>query len=416
MLLVIQFDVLSIGKIMEDEKIRKANEGIIPIVLPHVKDYQRALRELEYAESSFLNINRVVWLHVREAITSIGNALDLFKVGYPDAACYCLRQAIELATCFVYLHELSADERNDRLSAWRSQTEKFPMRKKMEEELERLDGVYSEIHNHMPLFFEHLEAVNKRINKHVHKQGYDFFYHYRHFMPSTKKQALFVSLIKEYEGFIEATIGVVAVFKLVLDPLPILLSEEEIENRLPDLLTEPYSKLFMERYIGKEFIKEFKSTERYQDFKNDIELRPRLNDAVYDLRKWQIFERKNAPQILEQIDQLNYMERLVVLLALASNKVAHVYFYDGLLMFTTDVKCNRTILSWSSDEFKQVRFSEHRMNVPFKDVLLTVFNTYDGDACFVEHDVPFDAEEWLSLCKIVTDFNSRVMEQEKSME
>lgn len=397
---------------MNREEIRKANEGIVPIELPHAEDYQSALSELETAETSFLGINRVVWLQVREAITSIGNALDLFKIGYPDAACYCLRQSIELATCFAYIHELPECERKEKLAAWKTQSPWFPLRGKMEKKLESVGGEYSDMHKRMPLFFSNIEKINERINKHIHKQGYDFYYNYRHFMPSEKKHAL----IEEYEKFIEATIGVVAVFKLVLDPLPILLSEEGIENRLPDILTEPYSQSFMERYIGKEFIKEFKSTERYQDFKNDIELRPRLNDAVYDLRKWQIFERKNAPQILEQIDQLNYMERLVVLLALASNKVAHVYFYDGLLMFTTDVKCNRTILSWSSDEFKQVRFSEHRMNVPFKDVLLTVFNTYDGDACFVEHDVPLDAEEWLSLCKIVTDFNSRVMEQEKSME
>ena len=401
---------------MNREEIRKTNEGIVPIELPHAEDYQSALCELEAAETSFLGVNRVVWLQVREAITSIGNALDLFKIGYPDAACYCLRQSIELATCFAYIHELPECERKEKLAAWQTQSSWFPLRGRMEKRLESIGGEYADMHKRMPSFFSHIENINERINKHIHKQGYDFCYQYRHFMQSEKKHALVASLIEEYEEFIEVTIGVVAVFKLVLDPLPILLSEEEIKNRLPDLLTEPYSQSFMERYLGKEVVEEFKSTIRYQDYKKDIELRPRLNDAVYDLRKWQIFERKNAPQILEQIDQLNYMERLVVLLALASNKVAHVYFYDGLLMFTTDVKCNRTILSWSSDEFKQVRFSEHRMNVPFKDVLLTVFNTYDGDACFVEHDVPFDAEEWLSLCKIVTDFNSRVMEQEKSME
>ena len=261
-----------------------------------------------------------------------------------------------------------------------------------------------------------IEKINERINKHIHKQGYDFYYHYRHSIPSEKEHALVDSLIEEYEEFIELTIGVVAVFKLVLDPLPILLSEEEIENRLPDILTEPYSQLFMERYIGKKNIEEFKSTARYQDFKNDIASRPRLSDAVYDLWKWHIFERENAQQILDQIAQLSYKEKLVVLLALASNKVAHVYFYDGLLMFATDVKCDRTILSCSSDEFKQVRLSEHRMNVPFKNVLLTVFDTYDDDVCFVEHDTPFDAEEWFSLCKIVANFNSKALEQAKGME
>lgn len=397
---------------MNREEIRKANEGIVPIELPHAEDYQSALSELETAETSFLGINRVVWLQVREAITSIGNALDLFKIGYPDAACYCLRQSIELATCFAYIHELPECERKEKLAAWKTQSPWFPLRGKMEKKLESVGGEYSDMHKRMPLFFSNIEKINERINKHIHKQGYDFYYNYRHFMPSEKKHAL----IEEYEKFIEATIGVVAVFKLVLDPLPILLSEEGIENRLPDILTEPYSQSFMERYIGKDDIEEFTRTARYQDFKNDIERRPRLNDAVYDLRKWHIFERKNAPQILDQLDQLDYEDRLVVLLALASNKVAHVYFHYGLLRFTTDTKGKGISCPWSSDDFKQIQFSGHRLNVSFKDVLLTVFDTYDDDVCFVEHDTPFDAEEWLLLCKTVASLNNNVISQLKDME
>ena len=49
---------------MNREEIRKANEGIVAIELPHAEDYQSALRELEAAEASSLGINRVVWLQV----------------------------------------------------------------------------------------------------------------------------------------------------------------------------------------------------------------------------------------------------------------------------------------------------------------------------------------------------------------
>ena len=400
---------------MNREEIRKANEGIVPIELPHAEDYQSALRELESAEASFFGINRVVWLQVREAITSIGNALDLFKIGYPDAACYCLRQSIELATCFAYIHELPECERKEKLAAWQTQSSWFPVRGKMEKKLERIGGEYADMHKRMPSFFSNIEKINERINKHVHKQGYDFCYHYRHFMPIEKKRQLIESLISEYESFVKTTIGVVAVFKLFIDPLPILLSEEDVANRLPGLLTEPYSPVFMEKYIGREFVAEFKATQRYKDFKEDIIRRPRLNDATYNLKQWQIFERKNAPQILAQLEQLDYCERLVVILAINSDKIAHIYFYDGLLMFATDIKCDRTILPQSSDEFKKVRLSERKRNIPFKGVFLTVFETYDNDACFVEHDVPFADEEWLSLCNLVAGFNNNIMEQMKSM-
>ncbi len=401
---------------MNDEEIRKANEGIVPIELPHLKDYQLALRELESAESSSIEINRLVWLQVREAITSIGNALDLFKHGYPDAACYCLRQSIELATCFTYLHELPEQERNVKLAAWKTQFTWFPLRGQMVKKLENLGGEYADMHRRMPSFFNHIDAINERINKHIHKQGYDFCYNFRRFLPLERRRLLVGSLIKEYESFIETTIGVVAVFKLVLDPLPVLLAEEVVANRLPGLLTEPYSSVFMEKYIGKEIIDEFKTTQRYKDFREDIIRRPRLNDAVYDLKQWQMFDRKNAPQVLEQMEHLDYYERLVVLLALCSNKVAHVYFYDGLLIFVTDVKCNRVTISQSSDEFAQIRFGKRKRNVPFKGVLLTEFATYDNNACFVEHDVPFEDDEWLSLCKVVADYNNTITEQIKSME
>lgn len=401
---------------MNREEIRKANEGIVPIELPHAEDYQSALRELEAAEASFFGINRVVWLQVREAITSIGNALDLFKIGYPDAACYCLRQSIELATCFAYFHELPERERKAKLAAWQTQSSWFPLRGKMETKLESVGGEYADMHKRMPSFFTHIKEINERINKHIHKQGYDFCYHYRHFMPIEKKRQLVESLIREYESFVETAIGVVAVFKLVIDSLPILLSEEDVANRLPGLLTEPYSPVFMENYIGREFVAEFKTTQRYKDFKEDIIRRPRLNDAVYNLKQWQIFERKNASQVLEQCEQLDYFERLVVLLALHSNKVAHVYFYDGLLMFVTDVKCNRTITSQSSDDFKKIRLSGQKKNIQFKGVLLTVFETYDNDSCFVEHDSPFEDEEWLTLCKLVADLNNTITEQIKGME
>ena len=401
---------------MTNEEIRKANEGIVPINLPQASEYHSAICELEMAESSFVDINHVVRMQVREAIAAIANALDLFCIGYADAACYCLRQSIELATFFAYIHELPEEERKEKLSAWKTQSQWFPMRGKMEKRLDSIGGEYADMHTKMPSFFTHIEDVNERINKHIHKQGYGFCYNYRRFMPIEKKLLLEESLIDDYATFVETAIAVVAVFKLVIDPLPVLLSEDDVANRLPDMLTAPYSNHFMDKYIGKTTIEEFKTTNRYKEFKAEILQRPKLNDAVYNLKQWHIFERKDALQILEQFDELDYCERLVVLLSVQSSKIANLYFYDGLLMFITDVKCNRTTVSQSSEEFKQIRLSEHKRNVPFKNVLLSVFTTYNNDACFVEHDIPFAGEEWLSLCKLVADFNNKFAEQMKRLE
>ena len=393
---------------MNTEEIRKHNLGILPIEIPHAEDYQWALSELDLAESSFLGMNLVVKLLVREAIAAIGNALDLFKTGYSDAACYCLRQAIELATCFTYIHELPENERQEKLSAWRTHAKWFPLRGKMEKKLRDLGGEYADLHTRMPRFFQKVETITERINKHIHKQGYEYCYCYRNLLPPAKKQTVVDSIVREYESFIEEAIGVVAVSKLVLDPFPILLSEEEIANRLPGFMTEPYSHGFLEKYIGEDFLNEFKTTRRYEEFRNEIMKRARINDAVYDLKQWQHFERSNINQILNQIEQLDYYERFVVLLAHASKKIAHILFFDGLSFYTTDVKCNLTATSMSSEDYRQFHFHEKKKNNPFKGTLLSVFPTYDNDFCFVEHDVPFDDNEWVELNALVKQYNQSI--------
>lgn len=395
---------------MNDEEMRKGNIGIVPIILPHAKEYHQALRELDWAEPFFLGLNSVVQLQIREAIASIGNALDLFKAGYSDAACYCLRQAIELATCFAYIHELSENERKEKISAWKAHAQWFPTRGKMKKRLESLDGEYADMQSHMPRFFQRVEEVNERLNKHVHKQGYEYCYSYRRFLPTEKQRAIHENLVRQYEGFVKETIGVVAVCKLVIDPLPVLLSDEEVDNRLPDMLTEPYSPEFMEKYMGEEVISEFKRTRRYEEYWNNIMKKPRLNDAVYNIKQWYHFDRGNVDQILDQIEQLNYHERLVVLLAMFSNKIARVYFHDGLLMYFTDVKSNNVDLSLSSENFEKIRLGESRRNNPFKGSLLSVFSSYDNHAFFVEHDVPFEDNEWNELCAMVDKYNQSVVQ------
>ena len=395
---------------MNDEEMRRGNIGIVPIILPHAKEYHQALRELDWAEPFFLGLNSVVKLQIREAIASIGNALDLFKVGYSDAACFCLRQAIELATCFAYIHELPENERKEKLSAWKAHAQWFPTRGKMKKRLESLDGEYADMQSRMPRFFLHVEEVNERLNKHVHKQGYEYCYSYRRFLPTEKKRAIHENLVRQYEGFVKETIGVVAVCKLVIDPLPVLLSDEEVANRLPDMLTEPYSPGFMEKYLGEEFVREFKTTRRYEECWKDIMKKPRLNDAVYNIKQWYHFDRGNVDQVLDQIEQLNYHERLVVLLAMFSNKIARVYFHDGLLMYFTDVKSNNVDFSLSSEDFKKIRLGESRRNNPFKGSLLSVFSSYDNHAFFVEHDVPFEDNEWNELCAMVDKYNQSVVQ------
>ena len=336
-------------------------------------------------------------------------------MGYADAACYCLRQAIELATCFAYIHELPEHERQEKLSAWKNHTAWFPVREAMKRKLKNLGGEYADMCAHMPRFFKRVEEINERINKHIHKQGYEYYYTYKTFLSKEQKESVNEKLVREYEIFVEEAIGVVAVIKLVVDPLPVLLADEEVANRLPGLLTEPYSPCFMEKYIGEEAINEFKTTRLYKAYLCDIMKRPRLNDAVYAIKQWNHFDRSSIGQILNQMEQLDYCERLVILLAMSSKKIANVIFHDGLLLFTTDVKSHRSDFSFSSIEYKQFRSSTSQTNNRFKETLLSMLPTYDNDVCFIEHDTPFEDDEWRELCAMAERLNNVFAEAAEKM-
>lgn len=142
---------------MEEKDIRRANLGIAPVILPKDKEYRAAIAELEWAETDFLNVKWLIRLQVREAVAAIGNALDIFLAGFPDAACYCLRQAIELSTSFVYLNELPPDKKAEKIKAWANVYDSFPMRGKMDAELQEFGGDYAEMRGRMPNFFNRIK-------------------------------------------------------------------------------------------------------------------------------------------------------------------------------------------------------------------------------------------------------------------
>ena len=52
----------------------------------------------------------------------------------------------------------------------------------------------------------------------------------------------------------KTAIGAVGVYRLAIDPLPVLLMDEDVRLRTGDLITEPYSQEFVDNYIGQDTI------------------------------------------------------------------------------------------------------------------------------------------------------------------
>ena len=50
------------------------------------------------------------------------------------------------------------------------------------------------------------------------------------------------NLTKDFETILHDTITAVALYRLVIEPFPILMLDEDIVSRMPDLIAEPFSR------------------------------------------------------------------------------------------------------------------------------------------------------------------------------
>ena len=197
---------------------------------------------------------------ILESVQLIINSINIFKLGYFDAAYYSLREAIEFSTTIVYLVDMPDEIRIDKLEAWKN-VEDFPMQGKMLSQLFKKGMATSDMKHKMESFFNDVDCVRKDINKYVHKQGLNKFYVFRSHPLYMQEED--DSFIESYCHYLEKTIGIIAVMRLAIDPYPVLLMDEEILYRCFDSMTTPYSKPFVEKYISNETINDYKKTEMF---------------------------------------------------------------------------------------------------------------------------------------------------------
>lgn len=390
------------------EVIRKNNAGIRPISVLRMEEYRDDLRRLRWSRTGFLNINKISRLLIDEAITAIGNGLDLLDIGYVDCACYSLRQAMELATTFVYLEVLPEATRRAKIDSWKEMSKKFPLRVSMMNEMDKQESDFKDLKDRMPELFSRLVEVNCRINKYIHKQGLDTLYEHRRHYGGAKKERVDKKIISDLDDFIWAAMTSVIVFQLSLDPMPILLQEDDVANRLPDFITDPYSPVFLKKYLGEENVSSYRLTHIYQTFREDVLKRPSNNEAVYWLKNDYYFDRQRFKEIIDQSDHLDICERAAVIGFLSSREVVSVCFHGGLVSYFCDVKSKRDDFFCfnSSFEFDELVAKKERWNIPYKGVYVSKFDIFDVGACVIEHNEKLKDEELLLLCKTYAILNN----------
>lgn len=376
----------------------RKNANIKEVIVPNKEKYYMDILNIEHSWSGRMDTN-IGNTFIMEATQQIVNAIELFEQGYFDCAYYSLRSAVDLSTTMAFLVDMPETERSTYLTAWKD-TADFPMQSQMIKKLTDDGDVFSDMRSKIPEFFADAKELSKKLNKYVHKQGLQHFYVSRNHPLNLQKDC--AKFIAEFEYYIKSCIGVVAVMRLVFDPFPVLLMDEEILYRCFDSITDPYTENFIDEYIGSEIIEKYKQTKTYLNVYDSFIHKEKKNDAVFNVMKYCYIETKQIEKILSQLYLLNRESAICVLMVAACDEIVKVYCYNGFMMFTTDRETNQKQTAWSGCDFKKFEEADNLINQEYGEGYISAFH-FEGNTYYVEHnrELNFDTirgiTDWVSV-------------------
>ena len=357
---------------------------IKPLSLPKAKEYLEDLNDLRFSNSGLLaEVNP--FFFINEACQLLANSVKLFELGYFDCAFYSVRQAIELSLSGLYLFS-----NPNKITGWKNLDKGFELRT-IVPELKVGKEEFAEIKELFSDFFEKLEKEKKVMNKYVHKQGYkSLYYHYNSFNAHRKPKRIAL-LTKDYETILHDTITAVALYRLVIDPYPILMLDDDIVTRMPDLIAESFSRSFVEKYISDEYVERYKESGLYRGYYDYFKTLPIQNEAVYALIHWQLFERKDYNLIKEQHNLLSLHDMEAVDLFMLSPKIGSIII-DGCINYSSETKLQDTSLALGEAYYTEFFEGKKDYNVAYKGDYISRFSL-NGSMTYLKHCDLFAKEE-----------------------
>ena len=317
-----------------------------------------------------------------EACQMLANAVNLFQLGYFDAAFYSLRQTIETSLGTIYL----MTDSKTLVREWNHQHDGFEIGK-MSNLLRKKESFFKDALVKMEPYFQKLFDERRKIDKYVHKQGFVTFY------TNGRDSAAWKRVDHDFEKALKACIGAVAVYRMVIDPLSVALMDDNLSQRAPDLMGESFSVDFIEKFIGEDTLNAYKVTENYKNAVSWLKNMPIQNEAVYALIHYQAFERKDYDEIQKQWELLDINDRIAVSMFMMSTKISQLYI-DGILWYFSDVRstCKERMAIGTkvlADRFKGI---ENDFNLPLDGAFLSRMVIKDKYT-YVEHTEPLSDKE-----------------------
>lgn len=382
---------------------------IKPLPLPRANEYLEDLNVIQFSASGIVaEVNP--FFFVNESCQLLANSVKLFELGYFDCAFYSIRQAIETSLTGLYLFN-----NPEKMRGWKNLERGFELRN-IVPELKVGKEEFLEVKKLFSDFFEELEKKKEQMNKYVHKQGYKSLYYYYNGIYAHGEPERITSLTKDFETILHDTITAVSLYRLVIDPFPILMLDEDIVFRMPDLIAESFPGYFIEKYISEKYVERYKKSKIYQDYYDYFKAKPIQNEAVYDLIHWKIFERKDIEHIKKQQDLLSLHDKEAVELIMSSLKIGAVII-DGGIEYYSETKLHDTSMVIGDLYYNKIFEGQQEYNIAHKGDFISRFSLNDG-MTYLKHIAPLEDEEIskiVGLCEQYSKLFTETNEQLKRM-
>lgn len=376
-----------------EELVNSCNEQKKASLLPKRDAYYDAICEIAQALIGDIELINFSNIFLRERAELLKKAVVLFEEGFFDCSFYLLRSATEITLTLAYLTELPTREREKKLSDWMN-IRHFPMRKKMLDSLTKTGKNFAEMKENMPEVFVEMQELSNKINKYVHKQGFDKFYVYREcFMYDEESKN---NLVKEFENAFEGSIKILAIMRLAIDPFPILLMDEEIASRTFELAPTCFSEDFVDKYLSKKLLDKYKKMPMYQAYYDSIINCKKQNEYVYNVIHDQYIDSNHIEKILSQKELMSLSDVISTLIIKYSYKVTNIHIMQGLRSYFSERKSQNNMEFYSSEVFKKFEENDQYMNQKYGDAYISRFEFPDM-TYLVEHIKPFNENEYNDL-------------------
>lgn len=300
---------------------------------------------------------------ITEACQSLANSIRLYELGYFDDAYYSMRSAIELATIMLDVGDNEYEKMVNNMNLF-SNKEYRNFRASTLRYLKENGIEFRDVANKMPNFVNEINNTCIKLNSFVHKTGFDNFYGIRNYYNENfhKKQ------LDDFENNLISSIRIVAIMRLVIDPFPLLLADEEIYYRSPNIMTYPFNEKLLE-VMGEESIAEFKNTDVYKSYEEELMKLEKRNQEVNNIVMADYIDLDNLENIYLQKHLLNHHELKYGDIASCSEKIILIISDNGFSRYSTssnthEILCNHTDIN--------LKDSSENFNIKYDSIYVSI--------------------------------------------